>query len=257
MMSGLGCTYAGSGGRPDKAEPLLASALKGLQVVLQDKHPGTLVTRQVLAIVLLRLNRLPEAEQEARQSYEDMQTVYGEMHPYTYTSQATLIQVYLAQGRRDGAAPLVRNLLANARRHREKMPVFALGGIGGVGHALLRERDFVEAESFLRVYLDLTAKQPFDDRFRFPAESALGACLLGRKKYAEAEPFLLAAVEGMKADQAKRPGEYKPGSFLQQRQTEALGWLVEVYDATGKPDKAAEWRKELEAVRRLAKGGKP
>src|SRR5262249_43560824 len=180
LMFGLGCAY-GASGRPDKAEPLLASALKGQQVVLKDKHPETLVTRQVLAIHLFQSNRLPEAEQEARPSYEDMQTVYGEMHPYTYTSQATLIQVYLAQGRRDEAAPLVRNLLANARRHREKMPVFALGGLAGVGHALLRERDFVEAGSFLQLLLDLTAMQPFDVWFRSADESALGACLLGQK----------------------------------------------------------------------------
>jgi len=91
LMFGLGCTYAASGGRRNKAEPLLASILKGQQVVLKDKHIDTLITREVLAIHLLHRNRLPEAEQESRQSYEALRTVYGEMHSYTYTSQATFI----------------------------------------------------------------------------------------------------------------------------------------------------------------------
>jgi serine/threonine protein kinase/tetratricopeptide (TPR) repeat protein len=248
LMAGLGCTYSGSGGRPDKAEPLLASALKGQQVVLKDKHPETLVTRQVLAIILLRLNRLPEAEQQARQAYEDMQTVYGEMHPYTYTGQATLINVYLAQGRRNDAAPLVRNLLTNARRHQEKMPVFALGGIGAVGHALLRERDFVEAESFLRVYLELAAKQTSDARDTSAAESALGACLLGQKKYKEAEELLLSGYNGLRKHEDKIPA-----NFRQIQLTEALERLVQLYQAWDRPTEAARWRKELEAAKKAAK----
>src|SRR5262249_34579091 len=118
--------------------------------------------------------------------------------------------------------------------------------------ALLRERDFVQAESFLRVFLELAARQPFDDRFRFPAESALGACLLGQKKYAEAEPLLLKGYEGLRDAKEKLPA-----IFLQGPLRETLRRLVQLYEERDQPKKAAEWRKELEAVRRLAKGGKP
>ena len=143
---------------------------------------------------------------------------------------------------------MVRNLLANARGHREKMPVFAPGGIDGVGHALLRERDFVEAEPFLRVYLDLAGKQPFDDRFRFPAESALGACLLGQKKYAEAEPVLVSGYNGLRKHEDKSRASGGRSDL-----TEALERLVQLYEAWDRPKEAARWRKELEAAKEAAK----
>src|SRR5262249_35907849 len=160
-------------------------------------------------------------------------------------SQATLIQIYLAQGRRDEAAPLVQNLLANARLHQEKMPGFALASIGGVGDTLLREGDFVEAESFLRGFLDLAAKQPFDDRIGYPAESALGACLLGQKKYAEAEPLLLRGYNGLLKSGDKNPAAIRiqRASGPQSDLTEALERLVQLYEETDKPQEAAKWRK--------------
>jgi hypothetical protein len=254
LMFGLGTTYAVSGGRPDKGEPLLASALKGQQAVLGDKHPGLLATRTVLAIVLLQLKRLPEAEREAKQAFEGRRELLGERNPFTFITQATLIQIYLAQGRRDEAAPLVRNLLANARRHQEKMPGFALASIGGVGFTLLRERDFARAESFLRVYLDLAAKQPSDGGFRFPAESALGACLLGQKKYAEAEPFLLSGYNGLLKYEDKSPAaSRRQWASGKNELTEALERLVQLYDAWNRPEKAAKWRKKLKAQRRAGK----
>jgi serine/threonine protein kinase/tetratricopeptide (TPR) repeat protein len=252
LMFGLATTYSVSGGRPDKGEPLLASALKVLQVVLGDKHPDTQSTREVLASVLLRLNRLPEAEREAEQSYAGRREVRGETHPLTFQSQATLIQVYFAQGRRDEAAPLVRNLCENLRRHKERMPGFVLGSLWRVGDTLLRERDFVEAESFLRVYLDRAAKQSPDDWLHSSAVSTLGACLLGQKKYAEAETLLLQGYEGLRQHEDRIPA-----NFRQIRLTEALERLVQLYEETGKPAEAAKWRKELEARKEAEKKPKP
>jgi hypothetical protein len=128
------------------------------------------------------------------------------------------------------------------------MPGFALARIGGVGDTLLREGDFVEAERFLRVYLDLAAKQPSDGGFRFSAESALGACLLGQKKYAEAEPLLLSGYNGLRKSEVK-----SPTNFRQIQLTEALERLVQLYEEWDKPKEAANWRKELEAAKAAAK----
>jgi serine/threonine protein kinase/tetratricopeptide (TPR) repeat protein len=245
LMFGLATTYSVSGGRPDKGEPLLASALKVQQVVLGDKHPDTQSTREVLASVLLRLNRLPEAEREAEQSYAGRRKVRGETHPLTFQSQATLIKVYFAQGRRDEAAPLVRNLRENLRRRQERMPAFVFGSLWGVGNTLLRERDFVEAESFLRAYLDLAAKQWPDGWAPPAAESALGASLLGQKKYEDAERLLLKGYEGLREYTKRNPAI----RFLQGSLIATLERLVQLYEETDQPKKAAEWRKELDALR--------
>jgi outer membrane protein assembly factor BamD (BamD/ComL family) len=75
----------------------------------------------------------------------------------------------------------------------------------------------------------------------------LGGALLGQKKYADAEPLLLAGYEGMKKREAKIPPQGKG------RVTEAVERLVQLYEATGKKDEAAKWRKELEAAKAAQK----
>jgi hypothetical protein len=64
----------------------------------------------------------------------------------------------------------------------------------------------------------------------------LGGALLGQKKYADAEPLLLAGYEGMKKQEAKIPPQ---GTG---RLTEAVERLVQLYEATGKPDEVKKWQ---------------
>ena len=80
-------------------------------------------------------------------------------------------------------------------------------------------------------------KQP-NDWQRFRAESLLGASLAGQKKYVEAEPLLLEGYQGMLArkDRIGMPNWYHLGRSRE--------WLVQLYQAWGKPVKAAEWTKK-------------
>jgi hypothetical protein len=66
----------------------------------------------------------------------------------------------------------------------------------------------------------------------------LGGALPGQKKYADAEPLLLAGYDGMKQREKSIPPQGKV------RIPEAIDRLVRLYDATGKQDDAAKWRKE-------------
>jgi hypothetical protein len=79
----------------------------------------------------------------------------------------------------------------------------------------------------------------------------LGGALLGQKKYAEAEPLLLQGYEGMKQREARISATGKFGL------TKALERLVQLYEATGQKDKAAEWRKKLEDARPAKPPAKP
>ena len=47
-----------------------------------------------------------------------------------------------------------------------------------------------------------------------------------------------------------RPSDKIPGPFRKVRLTEALGRLVQLYEATDNKDEAAKWRKELEEVQK-------
>ena len=112
---------------------------------------------------------------------------------------------------------------------------------------LLKQQRYAEAEPLLRECLKFREQNEPDDWRTFTTKSLLGGSLLGQKKYAEAEPLLLAGYEGMKQREEKIPPTCK---F---RLTQAIERLVQLYEATGKKDKATEWRKKLP----VAKSAKP
>jgi hypothetical protein len=96
------------------------------------------------------------------------------------------------------------------------------------------------AESLLREFVAIRQKKNPDDWRTFETLSMLGDSLLRQKKYAEAEPILLKAYDGMKSRESKIPAPYK------KRLTDAGARIVALYDACGKPDLAAQWRHRLE-----------
>jgi hypothetical protein len=89
-----------------------------------------------------------------------------------------------------------------------------------------------------REALEAEKKVQPDDWQRYRAESLLGESLAGEKKYSEAEPLLLEGYQGMLArkDHIAVPDRYHLDLAQQ--------WLVQLYQAWGKPAKAAEWRKK-------------
>jgi tetratricopeptide (TPR) repeat protein len=246
IMGGFSHLYV-SLGRYDEAERLVDKALKGCQIVVGDKRPYTLICMSIRAVLYLKTSRLAEAEQHASEAYRIWRIV-SERNPHTLWSQGILAWVYLAQGRRSDAEPLLREFREKADRQQNRPHPNVIWTIGDLGYALLDERDFPQAESFLRSYLAVAAKK-LPDGWRWSAAlSALGACLLGQKKYAEAEPLLLKGYAGLRRYEARIPA-----SFRRLHLTEALERLVQLYLELGKPDEAAKWRKELEAAKADAK----
>jgi hypothetical protein len=105
--------------------------------------------------------------------------------------------------------------------------------------AYVASRKWTEAELLARRCLERREKTQPDDWSAFNTRSQLGGTLVGQKKFAEAEPFILAGYEGMKAREAKIPATSK------RRLTEAALRVVELYEDWGKKDRAAEWRSKL------------
>jgi serine/threonine protein kinase/tetratricopeptide (TPR) repeat protein len=110
--------------------------------------------------------------------------------------------------------------------------------------ALLEEKKFTEAEPLARECLAIREKKLPDDWRTFNARSMLGATLLGQKKYAEAEAFLLSGYEGVKQRENRIPAVGRP------RLKEALQRLVQLYEAKDRPDQAADWKQKLELFNR-------
>ena len=115
------------------------------------------------------------------------------------------------------------------------------GQLASIALSRLKAKAFAEAEPLVRECLAIRVKTQPDDWRTFNTKSMLGGALSGQKKYAAAEPLLLAGYAGMK----QREATIQPAHKV--RLTEALERLVQFYDALEKKDEATKWRKELEA----------
>jgi hypothetical protein len=102
--------------------------------------------------------------------------------------------------------------------------------------AYVSQGKFAEAEPVARETLEAEKKVLPDDWQRYRDASLLGESLAGEKKYAEAEPLLLEGYQGMldRQDRIAVPDRYNLDLGHQ--------WLIQLYQAWGKPDKAAEWK---------------
>ena len=127
--------------------------------------------------------------------------------------------------------------LARARYPSDE-PYFA-GLLANLTLNLTGHDKFGEAELLAHECLAIRERKQPDDWRTFNARSMLGGCLLGQKKYAEAEPLLLAGCEGLLEREEKIPVRGKP------RVKETLQRLVQLYEATGRRDRAAHWNQKL------------
>jgi len=120
------------------------------------------------------------------------------------------------------------------------LPFYNDRELASLALGLLQAGKFAEAEPVLRKWVTMREKIMPTDWLTFNARSALGGSLLGQKKYAEAEPLLLAGYEGMKQRDDKIPADARPLRLKQ-----ALQRLMQLYEATSRPDQAAEWKQKL------------
>jgi len=89
------------------------------------------------------------------------------------------------------------------------------------------------AEPLLREGLEIRRQAlPAEDWQTASAESALGSCLARLRRYDEAEPLLVNSYSILKTKRG-------PADALT---LETLTQLIDLYQAWGKPDKAAQYR---------------
>jgi serine/threonine protein kinase/Flp pilus assembly protein TadD len=267
-------------GEYEKAEPLYTQTLEIKRHVLGPDHPDTLSAMNNLGGDYYREGKYPQAEALFSQIVEARRRVLGPEHTGTLKSMHNLALVYGGEGRYAEAEALFAQTLAVATRVMDPENRFTLSYVSEFGfiyqkqgkyslaetyaaqalagrlHSLgaehpdtiasevdlalayVSERKFAEAEPVAREAVETNKKVQPDDWQRFRAESLLGACLAGQKKYAEAEPLLLEGYQGMLA----RKGRISvPDRYHLDRAQE---WLIQFYVDCGKPDKAAEWKKE-------------
>jgi tetratricopeptide (TPR) repeat protein/tRNA A-37 threonylcarbamoyl transferase component Bud32 len=270
----------------DRALPLLEDIFKTSEAKLGDEHPDTLRARNNLALAYRDAGRLDRALPLFERTLKSLETSAGDDHPRTLQSRNNLAVAYQDMGKLDQALSLFEKVVPQAQRklgvthpltvrftqgwvaalesdrqfsrairvskeltlaQRKAVPGddprlgAALALLGGSLVAADQPRD---AEPALREALAIRTKKEPNAWFTFHTRCLLGAALLGQRKYADAEPLLVGGYQAMKQQQTKIPGKQK------MRLTEALERLVQLYEATGKKDEAAKWRKELDAAKK-------
>ena len=216
--------------------PLFEDVLKRREAKIGRQHPDTLMTAANLGVNYKDAGRLDKAIP----LLEEAHRASGRF-PNLRRFGGQLVDAYAKAGRSSEAIKLAQQLLADTRKTAPKDSPQLAGALAQCGGALLQAEDYAEAEPLLRECVAIREKTQPDVWMTFNSTSLLGGALLGLKRYADAEPLLVAGYEGMK----RREATITPQSS--DRVTNALERLVQLYEATGKPDEAARWRKELEA----------
>ena len=268
---------------------LLEEARRVIVPELGPDHPHTLTILNNLAWVYRSFRRTDEAIELGEKVLARRLATRGQHHPQTVLTLDNLALAYqdaskpdraLALFRQAGAGleqlkfahddadRIVRNLCRNldqqkqsdeaeawlrkwaaAVKQRDGPESAAYGAaLAGLGSRWLGQGRYADAEPVLREALATAQKKVPNVPATFETQSLLGAALLGQAKYADAELALVQGYEGLaRSAQNLPPGHphFRGASSL----SAALERLVRLYDAWGKPDEAAKWRKELEGRR--------
>jgi serine/threonine protein kinase/Tfp pilus assembly protein PilF len=230
-------------GRLSDAENMEREVLAMRLKLLGSEHVDIALSFNNLANVLQAENQLTEAESLQKQALNLRKKLLGPVHPDVAISLAGLADVLHDESKWAEAENLQREELAMRRNWLAKtsppLPALVMefaDALSRLTRTMLAAEKFADAEPLAREWLTLGEKEFPDDWQTFNARSLLGSCLLGQTNFTQAEPLLVSGCEGMYSRWEKVPLEYKT------RLQESVGRMMRLYELTGQPAKAAEWK---------------
>ncbi len=234
IMAALAMAYQGAGRLRD-ARALLEEVSRRQTAKLGPDHPDTLQTLYWLALTVHAEGRLDEAVALYEKTLARQRAVLRPGNAQALATALQLASAYREQGKLAPAEALATEVLAHHRGQGGR-PGNPAGALAVLGAVRLAQGRYAEAEPLLRESLAILGERAPAHWSWYNVLSLLGGSLLGQRKYAEAEPLLRQGYEGLEQRAARIPALQKP------RITEARERLVQLYEAWGKPEQAAEWR---------------
>jgi serine/threonine protein kinase len=225
-------------GKYAQAEALDGQALEIKRRVLGPEHPRTLISMNALAADYFVQGKYAQAQALYSQTLEISRRVLGPEHPNTLYTVWSFALMYQRESKYASAETYAAQGLAGRRHALGSEHPDTMESAADLALAYVSQGKFTESEPLAREALEFDRKKQPDDWQRFRAESLLGASLAGEKKYSEAEPLLLEGYQGMLArkDRMDVPNWY--------HLDRAREWIVQLYQAWGKPEKVGEWKKK-------------
>jgi tetratricopeptide (TPR) repeat protein len=187
----------------------------------------------------LKQGKAAEAERLLEGNLQSLRNALGADDPETLMAVDHLALALQGQGKVATAERLLRKNLDDRRRVRGDRHPDTLVAIDHLASLLLNSGQAAEAERLLCTSLELRRQVGSPPAQLAETEVLLGRCLRARRRYGDAERLFLAAYARLRAD-----GVGNPDSLA-----EAADQLVALYEASGEPGKAAEWREKRDLAR--------
>jgi serine/threonine-protein kinase len=235
-------------GEYDEAEVVYRQALAMRRGLFGENHPDVAESLSGLALVMFLKGQHDEAEALNRQALALRRKLLGENSPSVATSLSNLASVLRAKSEYDEAEALYREALAIRRKRLPEGHPHIAYSLVGLGEILTDRGNPQEAEPLLREGLAIRLKALSKDHWLTAhAKNALGGCLTELQRYNEAEPLLLESISIMKAHHGEQSEQTR----------QAVSRLIKLYEAWGKPEKAARYRAVLSSVGRETQDQRP
>jgi tetratricopeptide (TPR) repeat protein len=235
VLNCLGEAYR-KAGQLDKAAPLIEQALKLREGL---NHPEVASSMHDLGLVYRDMGRHGAAMDLLERATRKLDALNGADHPDTLYSMENLAGVYEKAGILDQSSRLLRDIIHRLGKDDRRSCEHSAELRVRLGQNLLKQKKPAEAESVLRE--SQAIHERLEDLSALPllGLSLLGEALLDQQHYADAQPLLLRAYEGLRQHDDRKLAEWKP------RLTEAGERIVRFYEVTNQPEKARVWREKL------------
>jgi tetratricopeptide (TPR) repeat protein len=236
-----------------EAESVHAKGEQALIGAVGWAHRATLMVALGRAHLLHSMDKEEASGEQFRRAHREALAALGP-DDYQTAECASGLAGFLDQvGAYAEAEPLRQTIVAYQRRAPGDGDSELANELGLLGITLLKLERYVDAEPVLLECLEIRERFAPEHWLRFNTMCSLGGALAGQGAalresapdraaalFAEAEPLLVDGYAGMK-DRAEA---------LPLRKREALERIVALYDAWGKPERAAAHRAMLESLNR-------
>ena len=217
----------------EAAEPMLRENAETTARLLGPGHPNTAAARSSVALLLLAKGDFADAERTYREAAELYRRSPGEQSPPYAQALNNLAAAIELQGRHAEAQATYEACLRIAEALFDADHPRVLQYSVNLARVRVARGEGTAVEAPLRRILSARMKlYPEGDWRIAQARSLLAAALLAQKRYAEAEPLMLAADEALKP---------VPGAQGRERDANRAR-LVALYERLGKPGQADAYR---------------
>ena len=225
-------TLLTNSGDGDAAEPFYRESLEIRRAVHGDGHPAVATALNNLGLFLRDREDLDGAEPLYVESAAIRREAYGEHHPAVAVAFNSIAALYRNKGEFDKSEEHARAAVDIGREvYPENHPSLA-AVLRTLGHTLIPGGRAAQAEAPLSESVAIYESSLGEEDYRtIRARATLGSSFTARRLYAEAEQLLVASYDLLSSVHPDRPSQLEGTSEL----------LVELYEAWGKPDRAAEF----------------